>query len=319
MPKSCSGLKFPMAICFSRQDGITYLFYSYPFANKFTVPKRGSILDTRILTDDPCAEIDYHSLTIDFLESHQSTRVEGKLPSAEYYNFFIGKDQTSWQSGVRSFRELIYEDVYPGIDFKFYSEKGTIKYDIEVSPGADPDNIQLRYTGADDLYIEEEELHVVTSVTEFTESRPLTYQRMTSGELSEVPNKYQLKNNVVQFKPDCYDGEAALVIDPALVFSTFSGSSGDNWGFTATFDPEGNTYSGGIVRLISGGTLPTTVGAYSESFNGGIWDVALLKYDSSGTNLLFGTYLGGSQNEFPHSLIINNAGDLLVLGSTGIN
>ena len=42
------------------------------------------------------------------------------------------------------------------------------------------------------------------------------------------------------------DGRLALlVIDPVLVFSSYSGSTSDNWGFTATYDNLGHAYGGG--------------------------------------------------------------------------
>ena len=58
-----------------------------------------------------------------------------------------------------------------------------------------------------------------------------------------------------------------LVIDPTLIFSTFSGSTSNNFGYTATFDRDGFLYSGSTAF---GGTYPTTTGAYDRSFNGGI-------------------------------------------------
>ena len=58
-----------------------------------------------------------------------------------------------------------------------------------------------------------------------------------------------------------------LVIDPELVFSTYSGSSADNFGYTATYDKQGNLYAGSISF---GPGYPTTLGAYQLNFNGGV-------------------------------------------------
>ena len=38
-----------------------------------------------------------------------------------------------------------------------------------------------------------------------------------------------------------------LVIDPTLMFCSFAGSTADNWGYTATYGPDGSFYGGGIV------------------------------------------------------------------------
>jgi hypothetical protein len=100
-----------------------------------------------------------------------------------------------------------------------------------------------------------------------------------------------------------------------LIFSTFSGSTADNWGSTATPGERGTLYSSGIVRYALGGEFPATPGAFQTTY-GGNYDVALLKYDSTGSQLLYASFLGGSSNETPHSLVRDYNDDLLVLGTT---
>ncbi|MBS1935831.1 MAG: hypothetical protein JST96_17665, partial [Bacteroidetes bacterium] len=102
-----------------------------------------------------------------------------------------------------------------------------------------------------------------------------------------------------------------------LVFSTFTGSSSDNWGFTATYGPDGSFYAGGIV---GGNGFHTTTGAFQTNFKNGTWDVGIMKF-SSGTGpgnvqKIYATYLGGSNNEYPHSLVVDAQGELVVFGRT---
>ncbi|MEJ0032645.1 MAG: hypothetical protein WDO15_20835 [Bacteroidota bacterium] len=107
-------------------------------------------------------------------------------------------------------------------------------------------------------------------------------------------------------------------IDPALIFSSYSGSALDNWGNTATFDSKGNLYSGGIVSgQFNQVGFPTTAGAFqTKHANGSEWDIGILKYDSSGANLMYVTYLGGTGAETPQSFVVNENDELLVLGAT---
>ena len=104
--------------------------------------------------------------------------------------------------------------------------------------------------------------------------------------------------------PDGYDVSKSIFIDPGLTFSTFSGSTTDNWGFTATPDLYGNLFGGGIVF---GTGYPTTTGAYDVTFNSGSgsfpMDIAISKFNTDGTSLLYATYVGGSGNETPHSIV----------------
>ena len=114
--------------------------------------------------------------------------------------------------------------------------------------------------------------------------------------------------------PDSYNNEYELIIDPILITATLSGSmASDTWGHSATYDTEGNIYTG--ARCFSAG-YPTSVGAYQLNFGGGTTDIAISKLDSSGSSLIWATYLGGSGNDYPHSLIVNSQNELCVYGST---
>ncbi|MEM8893039.1 MAG: PKD domain-containing protein [Bacteroidota bacterium] len=111
--------------------------------------------------------------------------------------------------------------------------------------------------------------------------------------------------------PDGYDISTPLTIDPELIFSTFSGSISDNFGYTACFDDSGNVYSGGTVFG------PLFFDRVGPVYAGGHTDNLILKYDSSGQNLLYATFLGGFSEEAPHSLVVNNSNELLIMGTTG--
>ena len=143
-----------------------------------------------------------------------------------------------------------------------------------------------------------------------------------------VECNYVLKRNRLSFDvDDSYDKSKELIIDPSLVFSTYSGSTGDNWGFTATWDYDDNVYSGGIVFAVG---YPTTVGAYQQDFAGGSapipgssyyadgCDVGIIKYNETGTVRIFATYIGGAGGqEMPHSLVVTEDNDLVIMGTTG--
>lgn len=307
----------PNGYMFFHKEGITYLFYEDLLTGhdhaKMTY---GSSLPGQ--RGVPSKEIRLHSVRVTF-ENGESSEIIAENPASQRYNYFIGNDRRNWASGVRSFGRVTFHEVYPGIDISFYFLNNKLKYDINLAAGADASAIKLKIEGADQLSIDQNQLAVCTSVQDMVELPPFTYQIDQEGVLNEIPTSFSLSENQLSFAVGNYDHDRKLVIDPALVFSTFSGSTADNWGFTATFDNQGNAYSGGIVRQIAGvgGNLPVTTGAFSIAHNGGTWDVALLKYDSLGQDLIYATYLGGTDNEFPHSLVVDNQGDLLVMGSTG--
>lgn len=254
-----------------------------------------------------------HSFLIEPLGMRLSELTEGDVLQG-YSNYFIGNDESKWKTGVKSYGYVLYRDVYEGIDWKIYGAETGIKHEFVLSAGADYKNIRLRYEGLDKLELDSERgcLVLHTCLGRMEELKPYAYQ-LIDGKTVEVEARFVLKDGEVCYDLGTYDSTKALVVDPTLVFSTYSGSTSDNWGFTATYDSDGNMYTGSIVR---GDGYPTSVGAFDDDF-GGEWDCAVSKFNSAGTDLIFSTYFGGNQSEMPHSMTVNQFGELLVFGTTG--
>jgi hypothetical protein len=235
---------------------------------------------------------------------------------SEYYNYFLGNDSTRWSSNVHAYEGIIYPNFYAGIDLKIYSQGQNLKYDFIVSPGADFSSIRFQYNGADEIYLKNGDLIVHTALADIIEKKPLLYQ-IIDGKKVYVKGFYELANQQISFcVEEYYDLCYELVIDPLLIFSTYSGSTADNWGSTATPGEHGTLYSSGVTTTVNaGGFFPATTGAF-QTTNGGLYDVAILKYDSTGRQLLYASFLGGSQSESPHSLVMTANEELLVLGTT---
>lgn len=259
-----------------------------------------------------------HRVQVSFLGSNKGAVPQpfNKLP--EYYNYFIGSDQSTWSSNVAAYEGVLYADYYAGIDLKVYGLGTNIKYDFNLAAGADPSQIKFKYAGIDQVNLVNGDLVVSASKFTFYEKKPIAYQ-IIDGEKIYIKCNYVLRDNQVNFEfPESYDVCYPLVIDPLLIFSTYSGSTADNWGSTATPGEHGTLYSSGVTNQNLGGTFPATPGAFQVSY-GGAYDIGVLKYDSTGRQLLYASYLGGSNNESAHSLVINSKKELLILGTTSSN
>src|SRR5674476_540636 len=120
--------------------------------------------------------------------------------------------------------------MYPNIDVRYYTDAGTLKYDLIVHPGGNINDIALKYEGVDKLEIKNKELVIGTSVGEVKELFPYTYQVEKIGRTT-LDCKYVVKGNVVKFKVKDHSPDATIIIDPTLIFCSFSGSTSDNWGY----------------------------------------------------------------------------------------
>ena len=259
--------------------------------------------------------IDGHYFKINLAGADPQAPVTFESPFDGYYNYFLGTGR--WATKASAFATILYKNVYDGIDFRISSLDNNLKYDFIVHPGADPSQIKIEYSGVSGIEKSNDDLLIRTVVGPLTELEPFSYHLHNEGK-QPVPSEYRLSNNIVTFSfPEGYDEECELVIDPLLIFSTYSGSTADNWGSTATPGENGTLYSAGVTHQGLGGAFPATVGAFQTSNKGG-FDIGILKYDSAGTRLLYATYLGGINNDSPKSLVVDEAsGDLIMLGISG--
>lgn len=261
-----------------------------------------------------------HAYNVDFLGASPDMEILPDKLIPSYNNYFIGNDPSKWSGNCKIYQGITLENVYPNVNVRYYTDKGTLKYDLIIKPGADISKIALKYEGMDKLEVKNKELVVKTSVGDLRESSPYTYQYDKSGK-KEISCKYVIHDNVVRFEIKGYDPTSTLIIDPTLIFCSFAGSQANNWGFTATYGPDGSMFGGGIV--FSNG-FPVNAGAYQINFQGGNAsppsdgpiDIGLIKLSPDGSNRVYATYLGGGGNEVPSSFIVDPQGDLIVAGRT---
>ncbi|MEM6831017.1 MAG: hypothetical protein AAF551_10930, partial [Bacteroidota bacterium] len=251
------------------------------------------------------------TVSITFDEINRGAKLTGLEDKGYQHNYYLGNDRSRYASECHVYGAVQLTNLYQGIDLKLYSRNGNLKYDMIVKEQADPSKIKLTYSGDFHMYLEDGCSFIDLGRSTWMENRPFAYQTGDEGMISEVSCHYRLTDQTIAFElGNTYDASKELVIDPELIFSTFSGAVSDNFGYSACFDDDGNLYSGGIVF---GSRFPSSIG----SFGGGEIDMGILKYDSSGSQLLYATFIGGSNNESPHSMIVNHANELVILGTTG--
>lgn len=262
----------------------------------------------------------YHAYKVRFLNTTAPESIETGKTQQHYYNYYLGNDPKRWQSEIHPHLNIDYKNIYQGVDIHFSSENSQLKYDFIVHPGADASTIALQFEGADDLRLKKNNLIIKTSVGDVEELKPYAYQYI-DGQRHEVTCLYHLQGNVITYYfPDGYNKTQTLIIDPTVVFSTLTGSSADNWGFTATFDPQGDFYGGGAVNATTGSypLFPST-GAIQNTWGGGTGtsfpcDMAISKFNATGTNMIYSTYFGGSDNDQPHSMVVDQSNNLIIAG-----
>ncbi len=266
---------------------------------------------------------------LNFIGSNTVEAIQKVNPTKSYYNYFLGNDSSKWTSNVRGYSEANMSNLYNGIDLKIIENKKELKYEFHVQPNADPSKIILEYVGQKSIEIDKEgNLIAQTDLGRIIEKQPYTYQ-IINGKIIVVKNDFKLEGNKVVFELGDYNSEYELIIDPVLVFATYSGSLTDNFGMTATYAHDGKAYSGGTIF---GNQYPTPDnGAFDISSNFtvanngsgagyGITDVFISKYSADGTQMLWTSFFGGGDDlqgtETVHSLIADKNDNLYLMGAT---
>lgn len=277
-------------------------------------------------TSVPTKENKQAVVHFNFRNSNRVTDIHKEGKTAHYYNYFIGNEPDKWTSDVRGYSEAVLRNLYDGIDLKLIEQELNLKYEFHIHPNTDPGLVQIDIAGADRVHVDEKgNLQIITYAGQIMEEKPYAYQ-IKNGKVVDVPCAFFLNGSNLAFELGNYDPTVMLIIDPTLIFATFSGAVTDNFGMTATYAYDGSAYAGGILY---GNDYPTPdANAYdiTSNFtvpnnpNYGITDVFISKYTPDGTTMLWTTFLGGGNGsggtETVHSLIADLNDNLYLYGAT---
>lgn len=277
-----------------------------------------------IRTKEKRKEIDkstIYRLDINWLNANTHARIV-KGAAYEGYNNYYLETCPNGALNVQSFEEVTYQNIYSGIDLKWYQKDGHLKYDYIVAAGANYKNIQLQIKGASNVKINEiGELIISTPLGDIIEQAPLVIQNQ-----KVLKAKWLLKETETR---DTHDGEygrvlsfeiknlipnQAFVIDPIVrVWGTYYGGDMNDVANSCTSDPSGNVYLSGDTTPSANAAIATT-GSH-QFLNGGGYDAFLVKFNVFGQRL-WGTYYGGISEDHSFSLTSDANGNVYMAGYT---
>src|SRR5207245_161982 len=238
-------------------------------------------------------------------------------PQPGHVNYFIGNDPAKWRTDVPTYGKVRYAGVYPGVDLVYYGNQKQVEFDFVLSAGADPAQIALAFEGATRLAIAESgDLELTVDAGKLLLRAPYVYQEQGAAR-QRVPARYRLLGaDRVSLDVDAYDASRPLVVDPVLVYATYLGGSGADYGFSIAVDGSGNAY---VAGQTSSTDFPTTAGSYKASVNDtppSTNDGFVTKLNAAGTARVYSTYLGGSGGDLALAIAVDTSGNAYVTGWT---
>jgi len=241
-------------------------------------------------------------------------------------NYFIGNDPSKWHRDIAQFARVRYANVYPGIDLIFYGNRGSLEYDFEVAPGADPHRMTLKFQGVGRTTINSDgDLVLALPAGDVRLQAPRMYQIVGEQKVA-VEGRFEVRGrNQVGFAVGEYEHTRTLVIDPVLTYATYLGGSGDEAcsvilgtgtpvsGCPAVaVDPASNAY---IAGSTTSADFPLTTSPFQAGLKGTA-NIFVTKFNAAANTLLFSTYLGGSGKDYPAGVGVDSATNVIVAGTT---
>lgn len=251
------------------------------------------------------ASTSIYRIDVNWLGANPNAVVKGMEALEGCENYYLSHCSNG-ALNVKSYRSIMYTDVYSNIDMKWYQKNNELEYDFIVKPNADPNQIKIEIKGAKKLMINEKgELEIVTPYGVIIEKKPIAYQNEKI-----IKANWSLNNNIVTFVIGPYDKSKVLVIDPALRrWGTYYGGSLDDYGRACKADASGNVFFTGYTANATT-TLIATVGSHQSTFGGGSLDAFLAKFNAAGVRQ-WATYYGDAGNDVSYCVEVDGTNEYI--------
>ena len=255
-------------------------------------------------------------MQMELLASNSAPEIVGVDELPGKVNYFIGNDPRKWRTDVPTYAKVKYREVYPGVDLVYYGNQQHLEYDFVLAPGGDPQVIALNFSGPDRLEIDAQgDLLLYAAGAAVRQHKPVVYQE-AGGIRQEIAGEYVRQGaHQIGFRIGDYDHGKALVIDPALSYSTLLGGSLTDQGYDIAVDQSGNAYVAGTTNSTN---FPATAGSFQPTYNPS-GDAFIAKLNDTGTALVYATYLGGRSGlaDLVFGIAVDSSGNAYVAGGTG--
>ncbi|NIM14562.1 MAG: hypothetical protein GTO45_21285 [Candidatus Aminicenantes bacterium] len=230
-------------------------------------------------------------------------------------NYFIGTDPSKWQKGISTSKAVLYKNIYKNIDLTVYGNERQIEYDWIVRPGGIPEDIRFEYKNVKSAQIDRDgNLVIETKFGRLIHKKPVSYQVINKEKIKVESGFRRINKLTYGFRIHEYNKDYELIIDPvvSLVYSTYLGGSNDELYTRMTIDDLGQVHLTGYTYSYD---FPVR-NAYQDTKASSLLDAILTKFNSTGSELIFSTYFGGSSSEYFFAITVSGNGDVYIAGDT---
>ncbi len=283
-----------------KNKGISYQFIQPDFDQSTSdiIPKNGHSLSSKTPV---------YRLDMNWLNVNENAIVTALKPLSDISGLSGNTNSES------AYGELVYSEIYPGINLHYYESEGNLKYDFEMKPFADYRLIGFEIAGAEEIKLQKDgSVLIKTPFGSIEEQAPIVYQ---NNEI--LPSKWKLEGNRLSFELSGYDPKFPCIIDPIVrEWGTYYGGNGWDASSKVVVDAGNNVLLCGRSNSSSSLSIATS-GAHQDSIAGD-FDAFITKFDQNGTRL-WATYFGGPGVDYGNDITVDAAGNIYLVGSASNN
>jgi hypothetical protein len=257
--------------------------------------------------------LQFHRVDINLIGANSNPIIMPLLASEDYLNYYTAGTNEEGVTNVKHYREVLYKNIYHGIDLHFKAHSSTdkpVEYDFIIHPGADASQIKMNYIGAFDKKIEDGKIILRLAHGNLSERIPASYIYENQ---QNIAVNYKNNNGLFEFVIAKYDQSKTLVIDPMPVrdWATYYGGTLNDGFRSITIDASNNIF-------VTGYTISTTsiatAGAHQTALSGG-FDAMIARFNTNGVRS-WATYYGGTSDDKGKAIAIDASANIYIVGTT---
>ncbi|MFZ0548440.1 MAG: SBBP repeat-containing protein [Candidatus Promineifilaceae bacterium] len=242
----------------------------------------------------------------------ETAEIQGANTLPGVANYLNGSDPSQWQTGLPTYGMIQYDGIYPGVDATFNGRPGQLEAAFQLEPGTASSVLQWRFEGmAARLNAETGGLDLVDGDGRLMIAfeRPMVQQQNGNTAASVAADFVVDEKGNVAVGVGAYDQTKPLTIFLATKPDGGVPAGIDEaWGVVST--PALETF---VTGNTSSRVFPLV--APLQDHIAGNRDVFITKFSVDG-EVLFSTYLGGSDNDYGRGAGVDSAGNVVLTGYT---
>jgi len=248
-----------------------------------------------------------------FVGANESKRLIPIDSTNHLVSFYGGNDRSEWKSGILTSKSVLYDSIYPKIDLKVYGSERRCTMEFVIEPGGNVSNIEFEYRGGGAVIMTGEGHQLPNGESyAFQLRQPLGFI-LSGKDMKPIEVNFERKGpDTVGFSTDVYNTDEVLVIQQDIAVSAADIAVGSHdMGYKITVDSSGGVYLTGRTKSVDFPIENSRQNRFS-----GEDDVFVAKFDATGSNLIYSTYLGGGKCDYGKGIFVDSESAVYVTGIT---